>query len=99
MFLKNFNPVKTQSITYYTFQKSIYFLFLSVLFLFVGVVNALFDLVFFCAADEHVVNHVLYHFRRTNEYNPVFGLEVGHPCKLIDKRLDQPVEFMRRITY
>ena len=81
-------PQKSQSITYYTFQKSIYFLLLSVTFLFDWSINVLFDLISFCIVYKCVVDYVFYPFGRTNEGNLIFRFEVGHSCKLIYKRLD-----------
>ena len=82
------NPLKSQSITYYTFQKSIYFLLLLVTFLFDWSINVLFDLISFCIVYKCVVDYVFYPFGRTNEGNLIFRFEVGHSCKLIYKRLD-----------
>ena len=90
---------KSHSITYYTFQKSIYFLLLSVTFLFDWSINVLFDLISFCIVYKCVVDYVFYPFGRTNEGNLIFRFEVGHSCKLIYKRLDQPIKFVRRIIY
>ena len=91
-FLLEFNhqitPQKSQSITYYTFQKSIYFLLLSVTFLFDWSINVLFDLISFCIVYKCVVDYVFYPFGRKNEGNLIFRFEVGHSCKLIYKRLD-----------